>query len=311
MTHSPAVCAIVLNWNGWKDTLRCVESLRHQDYDKLDVLVVDNGSRDASLAQFKGAGIRVLALPENLGFAGGMNRGIELALSQGVDYVLLLNNDAYLERSAVSLLVSALEARSSAGMAAPTIYYHARPDQAWYAGGSLSRWTGTAKHGTSPGFEPREVTFATGCCLLIRRQALSSVGLLNERYFLYFEDVEFCDRLLAQGLSIVYVPQAKAWHDVGGSTGSQLQKAPPLDYFDTRNGLWFIRERLHGFHRWNALLYFALLRLPRKVLRILLSSPTRRQSLSALYRGLRDTGRPGAQSPLVLSPLSSPEDSVT
>lgn len=292
MSTAP-VWAIVLNWNGWEDTQRCVDSLRSQDYPSLHVLIVDNGSTDGSPERLREAcpDTALKVLPENLGFAGGMNRGIEAAMEQGAAFVLLMNNDATLAPDAVSRLVAAAAAEDAA-MAVPTIHYAEPRNEAWYAGGALSPWTGTAHHWSAPRVDaPHEVSFATGCCMLIRTAILPRVGLLNERYFLYFEDLEFCHRLLAEGHRILYVPEALAWHAVGASTGSQRQKAPALDYYDVRNGLFYMTEQLRGLQLLSALAYFMGARLPRKVVRILLKSPRKSESLRAVARGLWDAIR--------------------
>jgi len=281
------VWAIVLNWNGWEDTLHCVASLQEQDYPALHVLIVDNGSTDGSPERLQEASpeTALLCLPENLGFAGGMNRGIEAAMENGAAFVLLMNNDATLASDAVSRLVA--EVTDTVAMAVPTIRYADPRNEAWYAGGALSPWTGTAHHWHVPRTEaPHEVSFATGCCMLIRAEILARVGLLNERYFLYFEDLEFCHRLRAQGHRILYVPEALAWHAVGASTGSQRHKAPALDYYDVRNGFFYMTEQLRGLQLLSALAYFWVARLPRKVVRILLNSPRKAESLRAVLQGL-------------------------
>lgn len=282
-----SVWAIVLNWNGWEDTLRCVASLQSQDYPSLHVLIVDNGSTDDSPERLQAASpeTALLCLPENLGFAGGMNRGIEAAMERGAAFVLLMNNDATLAGDALSRLVEA--AAETVAMAVPTIRYVEPRDEAWYAGGALSPWTGTAHHWHAPRRDtPQEVSFATGCCMLIRAEILARVGFLNERYFLYFEDLEFCHRLYVQGHRILYVPEALAWHAVGASTGSQRHKAPALDYYDVRNGFFYMTEQLRGLQLLSALAYFWVARLPRKIVRILLSSPRKAESLRAVLLGL-------------------------
>lgn len=290
MSAATDVWAVVLNWNGANDTLRCVASLRAQDLEGLRILVVDNGSTDGSFETLRLAlsNDELLSLSDNLGFAGGMNRGIEKALAAGAEFVVLVNNDATLAPQALRQLLEAVQHRPEVALAVPTIFSSNDPSSVWYAGGTLSRWTGTARHGKVPAPEPIEVSFGTGCCLLIRTQHLKTVGFLNETYFLYFEDVEYCDRVLQAGLRILYVPHAHAWHAGGGSTASQHQKAPALDYYDVRNGLWFIRERLRGAARLSALAYFVVVRLPRKLLRIFFRSASRSKSYHAVWKGLVD-----------------------
>jgi len=289
------VTAIVLNWNGLAATRRCLASLAAQLPTPPHVLVVDNGSTDGS-AEALAAELgpeRFLGLPTNLGFAGGMNRGLA---ASATEWVLLLNNDAELAPDALARLEAALAADHGAAAAAPTIYHGEPPDRhaRWYAGGRLGRWSAVTHHGDAPATgAPRAVSFLSGCALLARRAAL--LPGLAEDYFLYFEDAELCDRLAQAGWRLLWVPEAEAWHAGGASTGSQAHKAPALDYYDVRNGLAFIRRRRRGLARATALGYLAAVRLPRKLARILWSSPDRPAALAAVWRGLKDglAGRMG------------------
>lgn len=287
MECQPSIWAIVLNWNGWEDTLRCLASLRAQDYSNYRILIVDNGSSDESVERLRNADAAppLLALSENLGFAGGMNRGMEYAVAQGADFCLLVNNDAELAPDALRLLVEGARRHPEVGIVVPTIFQRIPGAPIWYAGGSLSRWTGTARHWTRPADRAISVSFGTGCCMLIRASLLPSVGTLNEDYFLYFEDVEYCDRMREAGYGILYEPQAKIWHAAGSSTGSHHRKAPALDYYDVRNSLRFILERLRGFERISALVYLWGVRFPRKIVRILRSGQW--ENAKAVLLGLR------------------------
>jgi GT2 family glycosyltransferase len=294
------VWAIVLNWNGLPDTLTCLASLQALTGRKPEILVVDNGSSDDSVALLATmSDVGLLALETNLGFAAGMNAGMAHALAAGASYVLLLNNDAQLAPDALALLTEALEADPLAALAAPTIYVGQMPGKLkrWYAGGETSRWTGVATHWTGPPpLLPRAVNFASGCCLLIRTSVFMAVGGFREDYFLYFEDVEFCDRVTAGDLRVLHVGAAEAWHAVGASTGSKLVKAASLDYYDVRNGLAFIRDRRYGLAKATAWAYFLLVRLPRKFVRIAFTPGARRASTWAVMRGCYDAvrGRMGA-----------------
>lgn len=290
---APSIWAVVLNWNGWQDTLRCIESLRRQTPVPPRILLVDNGSTDDSLKHFEplASAVDLLVLPENTGFAGGMNRGIEVALAGGATHVLIVNNDAEVEPKALSHLLEPLEAVPEAAMAVPTIFYR-EGGGIWYAGGSLKRWAGVASHNHRPmSDEPQPVTFATGCCMLWRAESVRAVGGFREDFFLYFEDVDLSERLRVTGQRILYVPTAKVWHAVGASAGSERDKMPAQDYYDTRNGLVFILERLTGAVRLGALLYFFAVRMPRKLLRIVLRARTPGASLKAVMRGVRDASR--------------------
>jgi GT2 family glycosyltransferase len=174
----------------------------------------------------------VIELPANAGFAVAANRGIERALALGADAVLLLNNDARLAEDALARLASALERDADAAIAAPRIHDAAPSDRIWYAGGSFSRATALVRHDRRKErddgrAEPeRRTGFAPLTAALVRARALERVGLLDERFFLYYEDVDLALRIAAAGLAIVYVPAARAWHE-GGLTARRR----PVDRF--------------------------------------------------------------------------------
>lgn len=264
--------AVVLHYGDPAKTRRCVAAL------DCAYLVVDNGT-GAELADLG----QVLRLSENRGFAGGMNAGAAWAMARGAEAVLLVNNDAVLGPGCAALLAAA-----GADLAAPTIVHGLPPAEGplWYAGGALSRVTGEARHFTADPVAdaPVPVSFVSGCVLLVRAAAWRE---LDEGYFLYHEDADLCWRALDAGLTIVWVPAARAWHEGGAATGSQARKAPALDYYDARNGLRLLRQHLSGPRLALALAWWACVRVPRKALRLLLRGP-RRLGFRALRAGIRD-----------------------
>jgi GT2 family glycosyltransferase len=222
---------VVLNWNGLEDTLvllRSLEACRVPDGWAFATLVVDNGSSDGSPARIAREFPRaeVLALPENLRFAGGNNRGVKRALDSGADAVMLLNNDTEADPGLIERLLLALDQHPGAGAAAPLIYFGTPSQRIWYAGGRLSPALGhTAHRGLRAldrgQFRSVERTgYLTGCCLLARREAWERVGLLDEGYFIYAEDADWCLRARRAGFTLLFVPTARLWHKVSASAGS-------------------------------------------------------------------------------------------
>jgi GT2 family glycosyltransferase len=243
----PSVMIVVLNWNGLSDTLDCLMSLQRLDYPDCKVVVVDNGSVDGSVevVRTRFPGIMLVENEENLGYAGGNNVGLRYALAQGMDYVLLLNNDTEVAPDFVSRLVAAAEVDLAVGVVGPTIYYHDRPDDIWSAGGAIDWQRGrTWMVGLNErdvgqfGQESCEVDFVTGCALLVKRAVLEQVGLLDERFFAYYEDTEWCVRIARAGYRIVHVPEAKIWHKI--SPDAQAD-SPLIHYYMTRNRLLFLK----------------------------------------------------------------------
>lgn len=255
------VSIVILNWNGTKDTLLCMESISTLAKDGLEVctVVVDNASEAVplKLLEKRTAGLPDFELIENvhnLGFAGGNNIGIKRAMDNGAEFVLVLNNDTVMHKNALVELVKAARKYPKVGAFTPKMYFakgyefhknrYRKSDLGkviWSAGGDMD-WANV--YGTNHGvdevdegqFDASEnVDFASGAALLLRTEALERVGLFDERLFLYMEDVDLCIRLKAAGWGVRYVPKAIVWHKVSQSSGigSQLN-----DYFITRNRLF-------------------------------------------------------------------------
>lgn len=230
MTTEPLVCIILVNWNGKDDTLECLASLRRQTYASRRILVVDNASTDGSAQAIHSLypEAELLELPENRRFAGGNNAGIRRALEAGAEYVLLLNNDTTADGDMVRNLVRAIRSWPGAGMVAPKIYYHTTPGLLWYAGGVISFWTGTMRHtgireeDRGQHDTPGETGYASGCCLMVSREVIEQIGLLDESYFIYAEDADWSIRARRAGYKILYEPTARLWHKISVSAGGHL-----------------------------------------------------------------------------------------
>jgi GT2 family glycosyltransferase len=257
MKHSVAI--IVLNWNGKVDTLECLSSLQRIDQGDNDVsiIVVDNGSRDGSVEAIKKRypSVTLLENTKNLGFCAGNNQGIQYALNNGCDFFWILNNDTTVDKHALTSLLKGFE-REKVGITVSKIYFSSgrefhhdrykdrdRGKVIWYAGGIID-WANI--YGTHRGvdqvdcgqYDKEEMTqFATGCSMMISRKCLDAIGVFDERYFAYLEDLDLSVRALQNGFSILYVPASMLWHNNAGSTarpGNALQR-----YYITRNRLLF------------------------------------------------------------------------
>ena len=256
MTSSPHVVIIVLSWNNSEDTLECLTSLAGLDYPACKVVVVDNGSTDGSVTVIRDhfPSVTLLENAENLGYAGGNNVGLRCALAQGADYVLLLNNDTEVAPDFLHHLVEATEADPTVGIAGPTIYYHERSDRIWSAGGAIDWQRGkTWMVGLNEtevgqfGVAPHEVDFVTGCALLAKQAVVEEVGLLDERFFAYYEETEWCVRAQRAGFKIVHVPRAKVWHKIPLDARDD---SPFAHYYMTRNRLLFLKATGAGWQAW-------------------------------------------------------------
>jgi GT2 family glycosyltransferase len=217
---------------------------------------VDNASSDGSVDAVRAAypQMTLIETGANLGFTGGNNIGIERALKQGADYVLLLNNDTVTAPDMLDLMVNAMEANPSAGVSGPMIYYYDAPDTIWSAGGSIDWPRGTTSmiglneddHGQY-GDAPRPVDFVTGCALLARRDVWERAGLLDDRFFMYYEETEWCVRAARAGYGIIHVPGAMLWHKISIEARAA---SPRTYYYMTRNRLLFLRRSRAGLRTW-------------------------------------------------------------
>lgn len=251
----PKIYIILLNWNGFPDTLECLESLKKIDYPNFEVIVVDNNSTgdDVNIIKEKfGDFVKELIVSkDNLGFSGGNNLGIEYSLNEGADFILLLNNDTIVEPDFLSKLLDVFINKDSVGISAPQINYYNTPEIVWTVGGKISKLRGSGfaysdKNESEIDKNEKFVTFASGCCLLIKREVFEKVGLFDEKFFLYVEDTDFCYRSLKAGYKIIVSPTSKIYHKVGSSTSEDLKQIPL--YYTTRNRLHFARKNFYGFH---------------------------------------------------------------
>ena len=228
--NQPLVYIIVLTWNGKSDTLECLESLQKIDHQNFKILVVDNASIDGTADSVRMCfpSIELIVNKENLRFAGGNNVGIHYALQHGAEYIVLLNNDTTVDIGFLKNLIGAVATDEHIGMAGPKIYYFNDPQRLWFAGGRIVWWKGAVFHIGIREIDHGqydtqvETDYITGCCLLVRRSVIQSVGMLDERYYIYGEDADWCVRASRAGFKLVYVPSSKIWHKLSVSSGGHL-----------------------------------------------------------------------------------------
>jgi GT2 family glycosyltransferase len=251
----------ILNFNGEKDTIECLRSLsnlRRSSFE-LRIIVIDNASSrriilDKDLTSK--IDIKLIKNQTNLGFSGGHNIAIKYALENGADYILILNNDTYVDKDFLTNLLKVGESDDSVGILVPKIYFapgfefhknrYAKKEIGkvlWYAGGEID-WANIIGHHRGVDEVDRgqfdkiqETELATGCCMLIKRKVFEKVGNFDDKYFLYYEDTNLTMRAEKNNFRIIYVPESVIWHknaESSGGSGSTLQ-----DYYITRNRLLF------------------------------------------------------------------------
>lgn len=265
------VVVVILNYKVKKYVLKCVESVIESTYKNLEIILVDNNSEDGIEKEIKKyEGVEFIQNHDNLGYTGGNNVGIKKGLADGIEVVFILNPDTTVKKDTIEILVKNLEI-DDVGIIGPKIYF-ADSKKIWYAGGIFDRANVIGKHKGVDGEdlgqydEISETDYVTGAAMMVRSEVFDKIGFFDERYFLYYEDSDFCLRAKDAGFKIMYIPEAKVFHENAKSTdlGSSLQ-----DYFITRNRMLFASKFLPMRTR------FALLR---EALRNV-SNPVRRLAL--------------------------------
>jgi hypothetical protein len=257
---APRVAAIVVNWNRAEDTLRCLASLRASTGVDLSIVVVDNASSDGSCAAITLAypDVEIIRNERNLGFAEGNNVAIRRLVSRGVPYLLLLNNDALVAPDAIRQLVEPLEEDPKLGVTSGAVCYLSQPHVVWSAGGRIDRRTGEVGsdwHGAGVGDLPSEpwwVDHVTGCCMLVRGAAIRRAGALDRRFFMYFEETEWCARIARAGYGLLVVPSARIWHAIDPRA---QEGSPAIAYYMTRNHLLYLRATHAPASAWAITLF--------------------------------------------------------
>ncbi len=239
---TPLVVCVTVNWNGWQDTLVCLDSLRTQHSPNFQVIVVDNGSTDASVQRIRDAHpwVTVHETGENLGFARGCNAGTRLAYQRGADFVWLLNNDTSAPPDTLSRLVHTALAHPEAGAIGSVLFYMHAPEkvQAW-GGGRVNLLTAYTRHFTAPASFAPATTFLTGASLLLPRRTLEQVGVFFEGFFMYCDDSDLCLRLHRAGLPLIVCAETAILHKEGGSSP---KRSPLIDQFATTSTLHLLQR---------------------------------------------------------------------
>jgi GT2 family glycosyltransferase len=248
----PHVGAIVLNWNNYEDTFKCIRSLQDLSYKNIDIIVVDNGSDDGSVDKLLNdfSNINLVENTKNLGFSGGMNSGIDKAESIGVDYIWLLNNDVYWNDSdLLDRFISVFERSPNVGALSPKIV--TQEGDIWFEKGLVNEKIVATTHRRSyrrvlhgdlevhTSDEDRLICndYIPFCCILFRADVIAEIGLLDEDYFLYYEDVDYCIKMKNSGYQLKTAPDIVVTHMVSASSSSYTRP-----YYTSRNRIHLARK---------------------------------------------------------------------
>jgi GT2 family glycosyltransferase len=225
----PMVYAVLLTYNHYEDTEECLRSLLTSEFQDLRVVVVDNASSDMTPEKIRLSlpEVHVIENKQNLGVPAGYNIGFEHALTNGADYILMLNNDTILDSHMISQLLEVAENDPEAGVLMPSVMYYEKKDQIWSSGGHYRSFPPSIllrDKRASINDPVHLIEYAPSCGLLIHRRAFERVGLFDPGYFFWYDDWDFSERVRTHGLHIWSVPYAQMWHKVSRTTqGSQSE----------------------------------------------------------------------------------------
>jgi GT2 family glycosyltransferase len=247
MKNNARVAIVVLNWNGWRDTLECLASLEKLNYPNYEVVVVDNGSTDGSQTMIRDAypGITVLEMGDNLGFAVANNYAIRYAINEGADFLWLLNNDTVVDTEALNALITEAVSDRRVGMVGSKIKWYYQPDTIGNAGGAISTSTartwlvGAGEADVGQWDMPRDVDWVSGCSMLASKELVEDVGLLDRRFFLFFEETDWAIRARQKGWRVRYQPKSTVWHKVSSSV---KRDSPNMVFHFARSSVLFAKK---------------------------------------------------------------------
>jgi len=325
----PKVNIILLNYNGWEDTIECLESLQKISYPNYNLIVVDNDSKDNSVEMIKKwckgdikvnsefvnydsnkkplevfeyckkiaeqggekkkekritnySSERKLILiqsGENLGFAGGNNIAIKYSLETNAEYIMLLNNDTVVDAKFLEPLIETLKNNKKVGIVGGKIYDYNYPNKVLYAGGKVDLIRGSGYHFKGDNFNnSTEVSFITGCLWLINPNLIKDIGLMDEKYFLYLEDTDYCYRAKENGYKLIYNPTSSIYHKESNTTG----KLSPLAlYYSSRNRPYFVHKNSNSV---IIIIMFWIFFITTRIIRII---KFKKKSIN-IFMGIRD-----------------------
>ena len=265
---NPSVAIIVINWNSYKLSFDCISSLKKCNYSNFKIILVDNGSKDFSIENlskdFKS--LDIIKNKSNLGFTGANNIAISKALKENFDYVMLLNNDTKVNKDFLSFLVERLKNDNKLGAIQPLILQMGDKNKVWNAGGEfikligLSKVIDKGKNIKSIKSDKYYTEWISGCCIMLKSKVIKDVGLLDNSFFAYFEDVDWSLRIIKQGYNLGIDYRSIIYHHESGSSKSSSKSKegflnPMVHYYNFRNHIKLIKKHRNFFNLTFALVF--------------------------------------------------------
>ncbi len=287
----PLVYIVIINYNNYEDTIECINSLREISYKNYKIVVVDNNSANQSVDILNNAflDVEIVQAGKNLGFAGGCNIGINLALENRAEYVLLINNDTVVDKDFLAEMISSFKNNNSVGIVGGKIYNYYNKNLIDSAGGYVDFFRFVTVNYSVSQEIPRceqEADYISGCLMLIKTEIFHKVGVLPEEYFMYYEDTDFCVKVKESGYKILCNSRAIIYHKISKSSGGESSSFAIK--YNVRNRLIFMRKykyKISKIKYFAALLYFYITRFVRIILYFIKGDTDR---ANAIIEGIKE-----------------------
>ena len=255
-----SIAVILVNWKKYNLTSNCIDSLNKSNYKNFKIILVDNEYSEKSLIDLRNKHKELIVFKEknNLGFAGGNNIGIRYALENDYDYIMLLNNDTEVKENFILPLVERIEKDHSLGAVQPLILNFSNKSIIWNAGGKLNKFLGLTSTRLNNNKLNSSIVFddytdwISGCCILIKSEILTKVGLLDEKFFNYYEDVDWSLRMKNLGYDLGFVKESIIYHHGSSSSKNKKTKegviSSKIHYFNIRNHILLLKKHKNLFN---------------------------------------------------------------
>ncbi len=281
----PLISIITINYNDPKVTCDLIASIKKNEYPNYEILVIDNDSKkgDPLIIKEKYPEVKLFLSPINLGFAGGNNFGIKRAKGE---FIFLLNNDTVILPNTIGLLIQQLKNDSTIGAVSPKIKYYYNPNIIQYAGSTpISHLTLRNRHIGNRQVDKgqhdleRDTNYAHGAAMMVSKKVVDIIGPMAESYFLYYEELDWCEKIKKAGFRIRYIPTSVVYHKESMSIGKD---SVIKTYYITRNRFLYARRNIKGWKFFISMLYMAFISIPKNTI----SNLQNFQKIKAYYSGL-------------------------
>ena len=290
MIQNNKVAIIIVNWKQYELTKSCLSTLKSSKFNDFQIILIDNESNQKELNDLKNQfdQVKTFTSEKNLGFTGANNIGINYAIKNQFEYVMLLNNDTEIDKNFINPLLKAFQKYNKLGAVQPVIMNFYQNKKVWNAGGNLNKFFGYTSVIKKPKYVNRKIDWITGGCILIKTEVIKKVGLLDENFFAYYEDVDWSIRIKKAGYDLAVVKSSLIYHH--GSKASKNESSegtlsPFVHYLNIRNHIFLLRKNKDIFNFFGILVFQFF-----KILSyfIYFTIRLRINKLKMLYNGLKD-----------------------